>query len=158
MRWPGRQGERDNRKGEGGSSIVRRNAEGRAARAQSLNKSDPSVEAAALGEPRQSAADVRAMGSSPPLLPSSSMFHLCYFGARRGGLRTAASLDFPLYRPPALSSPLPPICRDRKGSVRPMGRGGRRRKRFHHLRRKGSPPQLTNERSRLFRGLPDFPS
>ena len=31
MRWPGRQGERDNRKGEGGSSIVRRNAEGRAA-------------------------------------------------------------------------------------------------------------------------------
>ena len=117
MRWPGRQGERDNRKGEGGSSIVRRNAEGRAARAQSLNKSDPSVEAAALGEPRQSAADVRAMGSSPPLLPSSSMFHLCYFGARRGGLRTAASLDFPLYRPPALSSPLPPICRDRKGSV-----------------------------------------
>ena len=85
---------------------MRRNAEGRAARAQSLNKSDPSVEAAALGEPRQSAADVRAMGSSPPLLPSSSMFHLCYFGARRGGLRTAASLDFPLYRPPALSSPL----------------------------------------------------
>ena len=116
MRWPGRQGERDNRKdGGGSSSIVRRNAEGRAARAQSLNKSDPSVEAAALGEPRQSAADVRAMGSSPPLLPSSSMFHLCYFGAR--WRPAAASLDFPLYRPPALSSPLPPICRDRKGSV-----------------------------------------
>ena len=34
---------------------------------------------------------------------------------------------------------------------------GRRRKRFHHLRRKGS-PQLGNERSRLFRELPDFPS
>ena len=58
MRWPGRQGERDNRKGEGGSSIVRRNAEGRAARAQSLNKSDPfelrrPPHLASLGSPRR---------------------------------------------------------------------------------------------------------